>query len=64
MALALAFGTGGREVARGIVEKAYNRRQQVTGGGTSAAGQPRSSAFGNGGSERPEARRLRRDEER
>ncbi|MBV9455221.1 MAG: hypothetical protein JOZ19_14085 [Rubrobacter sp.] len=32
LALALAFGIGGREVARDIVEKAYNRRQQVTGG--------------------------------
>ena len=28
---AIAFGIGGREVARDIVEKAYNRRQEVTG---------------------------------
>ena len=31
LALAIAFGIGGREVARDIVEKAYNQRQQVTG---------------------------------
>jgi hypothetical protein len=31
LALAIAFGIGGREVARDIVEKAYNRRQEVTG---------------------------------
>ena len=51
-ALAIAFGIGGREVARDIVEKAYNRRQQVMGnseqGGT----------FSNGGTEKPEAHRL------
>jgi hypothetical protein len=29
LAAAIAFGIGGREVARDIVEKAYNRRQQV-----------------------------------
>jgi small-conductance mechanosensitive channel len=63
LALALAFGIGGREVARDIVEKAYNRRQQVRGEDDSSTGQQR-SASGNGGSERPEARRSRRDEER
>jgi NAD/NADP transhydrogenase alpha subunit len=63
LALAIAFGIGGREVARDLVEKAYNRRQQVTGGSSSSAGQ-QGSAFGNGGSERPEAHRLRRGEER
>src|ERR687885_1024483 len=48
LALALAFGIGGREVARDIVEKAYNRRQQVTGGDSSAAaGQRDSSGFGS-----------------
>src|ERR671928_1343139 len=62
LALAIAFGIGGREVARDLVEKAYNRRQQVTGGGPTA-GQQR-SASGNGGGERPEAHRLRRAEER
>jgi small-conductance mechanosensitive channel len=64
LALALAFGIGGREVARDIVEKAYNRRQQAMGdSATTTTGQQR-SASGNGGSERPEARRSRRDEER
>ncbi len=63
LALAIAFGIGGREVARDLVEKAYNRRQQVTGGSSSSAGQ-QGSASGNGGSERPEAHRLRRGEER
>src|SRR5919205_4213908 len=62
LALAIAFGIGGREVARDLVEKAYNRRQQVTGGGPTAGQQ--GSASGNGGSERPEAHRLRREEER
>src|ERR687883_346964 len=37
LALAIAFGIGGREVARDLVEKAYNRRQQVTGDSPSAA---------------------------
>ena len=32
LAAAIAFGIGGREVARDILEKAYNRRQQVAGG--------------------------------
>ena len=32
LALAIAFGIGGQGVARDIVEKAYNRRQQVTEG--------------------------------
>ena len=66
LALAIAFGIGGREVARDLVEKAYNRRQQVTGGSPSAATttDQQRGASDNGGSERPEAHRLRRDEER
>ena|SRR5215210_2072674 len=64
LAAAIAFGVGGREVARDIVEKAYNRRQQVRGGDDSSAGGSQRSAFGDGGSERPEAHRLRRGEER
>jgi len=65
LAVAIAFGIGGREVARDIVEQAYNRRQQVTGGGSSATGQQQQrSAFGDGGDDRPEAHRLRRGEER
>ena len=63
LAVAIAFGIGGREVARDIVEKAYNRRQQVT-GGDSSAGQQQRSAFGDGEDNRPEAHRLRRGEER
>src|ERR671932_2820873 len=62
LALAIAFGIGGREVARDLVEKAYNRSDRTT-GGSPTAGQQR-SASGNGGSERPEAHRLRREEER
>jgi small-conductance mechanosensitive channel len=64
LALALAFGIGGREVARDIVEKAYNRRQQAMGDSATTTGQQRSASSGNRGSERPEARRSRRDEER
>src|SRR5215211_6195183 len=33
LAAALAFGIGGREVARDILEKAYNRSNEVTSGG-------------------------------
>jgi small-conductance mechanosensitive channel len=58
LAAAIAFGIGGREVAREIIEKAYNRSQEVTGG---AAGQ-QPGAYGSGRGERPEARPLRRDE--
>ena len=59
LAGALAFGIGGREVARDIVEKAYERRQEATGG--SAAGQQRSAARDEEGG-RPEAHRLQRNE--
>jgi small-conductance mechanosensitive channel len=57
LAAAIAFGLGSREVARDIVEKAYNRRDEVkgdSGQGTSAG----SSEEDTG----PTARRLRRDE--
>src|ERR687886_1235053 len=47
LALAIAFGIGGREVARDLVEKAYNRRQQVTGGG--AAGSDSAGSAEEGG---------------
>ena len=63
LALAIAFGIGGREVARDIVEKAYNRRQQAMDDSATTTDQQR-SASGNGGGERPEAHRLRREEER
>jgi small-conductance mechanosensitive channel len=61
LAAALAFGIGGREVARDIIEKAYERRQEVTSGSASAGQQP-SAATEGGESQRPEAHRLRRDE--
>jgi len=55
LAAAIAFGIGGREVAREILEKAYNRRQQVTSGGSgggSAGGSTREA--GGFGGERQE----------
>src|SRR5919205_3406086 len=39
LAAALAFGIGGREVARDILEKAYSRSDEVTSGGSSSFGQ-------------------------
>jgi small-conductance mechanosensitive channel len=64
LAAALAFGIGGREVARDILEKAYNRSNEVTSGGSSSFGQPGTAS--NRGAreegERPQAHRLRRDE--
>jgi small-conductance mechanosensitive channel len=56
LAAALAFGIGGREVAREIIEKAYNRRQQVM--DSSSSGQSGATT----GDDRPEAHRLRRNE--
>src|SRR3712207_1472880 len=60
LAAALAFGIGGREVARDIVEKAYNRSDEVT--TDSSAGQAGSADGGAQESDRPQAHRLRRDE--
>ena len=57
LALAIAFGLGGREVARDVIEKAYNRRQEVTDEGSTRQAGPVTAE-----SERPEAHRLRRDE--
>ncbi len=67
LAAAIAFGIGGREVAREIVENAYKRRGEATrGAGYSDQGGPSGYAerggFTSGEGERPEARRLRRDE--
>jgi sporulation protein YlmC with PRC-barrel domain len=48
LAAAIAFGLGARDVAKDIVEKAYHRRDEVTGGsgrGTTASG--RAGARGN-----------------
>lgn len=53
LAAGIAFGIGGREVARDIIEKAYNRSGQATAGGP-----PRS-----GEEEGPTARRPRREDE-
>jgi hypothetical protein len=61
LAAALAFGIGGREVARDIVEKAYNRSDEVT-TGSSGGQQPGSADEGAQESDRPQAHRLRRDE--
>ena len=65
LAAAIAFGIGGADVARDILEKAYNRSNEVTSGSSSSFGQrdtaaSRSSAREEG--ERPQAHRLRRDE--
>jgi small-conductance mechanosensitive channel len=60
LAAAIAFGIGGREVARDILEKAYNRSDEVT--SDSSAGQAGSADEGAQESERPQAHRLQRDE--
>ncbi len=59
LAAALAFGIGGREVARDILEKAYNRRQEVAEGGGSE-GQQFDGTTVEG--ERSETHRLRHNE--
>jgi hypothetical protein len=64
LAAAIAFGIGGREVAGDIIEKAYNRRQQVTEGSDYSTGQQRSAFGDGGGGERPQAPSLRQGEER
>jgi small-conductance mechanosensitive channel len=38
LALAIAFGLGGREVAQDILQKAYNRSNEVTGGSSDGGG--------------------------
>jgi hypothetical protein len=61
LAGALAFGIGGREVARDILEKAYSRSDEVTSG--SGGGRPGGTTDeGAQESERPQAHRLQRDE--
>src|SRR5215210_7177111 len=61
LAAALAFGIGGREVARDILEKAYNRGQEETTSGAAAGGGRTTGPDGGADGERPEAHRLRRD---
>ena len=59
MAAALAFGIGGREVARDVIEKAYNRGQEEA---TSGAMGERTTGTDRGADgERPEAYTWRRD---
>jgi small-conductance mechanosensitive channel len=60
LATAIAFGIGGREVARDILEKAYNRSDEVT--TDSSASQAGSADEGAQESDRPQAHRLQRDE--
>jgi small-conductance mechanosensitive channel len=61
LAAALAFGIGGMDVAREILEKAYHRSDEVAGGTAGPPGGAGSEA-GGGGGERPDVHRLRRDE--
>jgi hypothetical protein len=49
LAAAIAFGLGGREVARDILEKAYNRSDEVAGDTTERRG----GGTEDGGGERP-----------
>src|ERR671926_556399 len=58
LAAAIAFGIGGREVAQDILEKAYNRSDEVAGDSTERRG----GGTEGRGDERPEAHRLQRDE--
>src|SRR5215204_3710189 len=60
LAAAIAFGIGGREVARDILEKAYNRSSDEVEGGS--GGRPGGTTGGTMDSDRPQAHRLRRDE--
>ena len=60
LAAALAFGIGGREVARDVIEKAYNRGQEEATSGA-AGGRTTGTDGGGAGGERPEAHGLRRD---
>jgi small-conductance mechanosensitive channel len=61
LAAAIAFGIGGMEVAREILEKAYHRGDEVTGGASGQHGGAGEEARGGGG-ERPDVYRLRRDQ--
>jgi hypothetical protein len=59
LAAAIAFGIGGREVAQDILQKAYNRSDEVT--SDSSSGQLGTPVRSAQEGERPEAHRLRRD---
>jgi small-conductance mechanosensitive channel len=58
LAVAIAFGIGGREVAGDILEKAYNRSDEVAHDTT----ERRSGGTEGGEGERPDTHRLQRDE--
>jgi small-conductance mechanosensitive channel len=58
LAAAIAFGIGGREVAQDIIEKAYNRGQQVT----DDPDRGHFDATRGGGGDRPDVQRLPRDQ--
>ncbi len=62
LALAIAFGLGGREVARDILERAYNRRQEVTGSSSATTEGQQFGGTTTAGDERSEAHRVRRNE--
>jgi len=63
LAAAIAFGIGGTDVAREILQKAYNRSNEVvTSGSSSSPGQPGTAARSAQEGERPQAHRSRRDE--
>ena len=56
LAAAIAFGWGGRDVAKDIIERYYDRRDEVTSGGTAEG------ASGESATDGPSARPLRREE--
>ena len=56
LAAAIAFGWGGRDVAKDIIESYYDRRDEVTSGGTAG------SEGGEFGTDRPSVHPLRREE--
>ena len=58
LAAAITFGIGGREVAGDILEKAYNRSDEVADDTTERRG----GGTEGGGGERPDTHRLQRDE--
>ena len=63
LAAAIAFGLGSRDVAKDIVEKAYHRRDEITGGPSARSASTAESGTGRTESEdRPTARPLRREE--
>jgi small-conductance mechanosensitive channel len=60
LAAAIAFGIGGTDVAREILQRAYGRSNEVTSGSPSGQSGPAASREQEG--ERPEVHRSRRDE--